>query len=62
MSRSTIPAGHAYTPPLIRQAKKGCIEAWASELFVHNMINYRTNVLQMIEWPLPCKQLLERYS
>ena len=62
MSRIVIPAGQAYAPPLVRQAKKGCIEARASQLFVHNMINYGTNVLKMVEWPLPCEQLLERYS
>ena len=49
MSRIVIPAGQAYAPPLVRHAKKGCIEARASQLFVYNMINYGTNVLQMIE-------------
>ena len=55
----SIPAGRAYTPPLIRQAKQGCIKARTSQLFVHNMISYVTIVLQMIEWALPCKQFLE---
>ena len=59
MGRIAIPTGQAYTPPLICQAKKGCIEARASQLFVHNIINYVTNALQMIEWALSCKQFLE---
>jgi len=58
MSRIAIGAGQAYTPPFIRQAIKGCIEVRASQLFVHNMIFYGINALQMIEWALPCKQFL----
>ena len=59
MSRIGIPAGQAYPPPLIRQAKKRCIEARASQLFAHDMFNYGTVVLQIIEGALPCKQFLE---
>jgi len=59
MNRIAIAAGQAYTPPLIRQARKGCIEARASQLFVHNMIHYGINALQMIKWVPPCKQFLE---
>ena len=55
MSRIAIQAGQAYTPPLIRQSKKGCTEARASQLFVHNMINYVRNALQVNEWAFPCK-------
>jgi len=59
MSRIAIATGQAYTPPFIRQAKKGCIEARGSQLFVHNVILYGINALQVNEWAFPCKQFLE---